>query len=159
MTSMQLLLALVPSVLAWFQLYPPQSIVCGTNHSALAQNQNASPLSGAASRFLPPQRPEEPRRKFLVFDAMLFKQKPDLTRYGLSPISMVYEGTIWQRGHSDAVLPDRDLVRSTAVEASKSGGIAVLDIERWPLSGDATVVEESIRRYETVIRWFKEAAP
>jgi hypothetical protein len=90
---------------------------------------------------------------------MLFKQKPDLTRYGLSPISMVYEGTIWQRGHSDAVLPDRDLVRSTAVEASKSGGIAVLDIERWPLSGDATVVEESIRRYETVIRWFKEAAP
>jgi hypothetical protein len=95
----------------------------------------------------------------VVFDATLYKQKPDLSRYGLRPVSMVFKYMIWPVGRDVTLLPDRDMVREVAVQVSKSTGVAVLDIEHWPLTGDLAVVEESIGKYQTLIRWFKEAAP
>ena len=79
--------ALVPTLLALLQWYPSQSIP-GANHSH----------AGAANGFLAPQRPEDSKREFVVFDATLFKQKPDLTRYGLRPISMIFKETLWPAG-------------------------------------------------------------
>jgi hypothetical protein len=156
---MQLILILLPSLLAWLQWYPPESAAASSHQPALAQNLIAGALPRAASYALAPQGAVAPAHEFPIFDATLYKQKPDLTGYGVRPVSMVYEGTIWPSGRNDALLPDRDLVRYAAAQATKSSGIAVLDIERWPLTGDPAVVEDSIRKYQTVLQWFKEAAP
>jgi hypothetical protein len=101
----------------------------------------------------------DPKREFLMFDSTSYKQKPDLSRYGLKPVSIVMWGALWPRGGDLANLPDRDRVRSAAVEASRSASITVLDIEQWPLSGNPAKIEESARKYETLLRWFKEAVP
>jgi len=101
----------------------------------------------------------EPKREFLMFDATFYKQKPDLRRYGVKPVSIVMWGMLWPPGGDIANLPDRERVRRVAVEASRSAGITVLDIEHWLLSGDPAKVQESIRKYETLVQWFKEAVP
>jgi hypothetical protein len=124
---MQKSLVLVSTLLVWFQSRPPQGTVSAA-----------------------------PKRDFVILDATLYLQKPDLTRYGIRPVSMVYQNVLWPAAPDG--LPDRDMVRKAAVQA-QSTGIAVLDIELWPLTGDPAVVEESIGKYQTVIQWFKEAAP
>jgi hypothetical protein len=35
----------------------------------------------------------------------------------------------------------------------------VIDIEEWPLVGDPATVAESVKKYQTVIGWFKTSAP
>jgi hypothetical protein len=137
----------------------PQAKSGGTYHSTSAANVSAGAALKAAEEVFAPQSSEDPKREFLIFDATFYKQKPDLTRYGLRPVSMVIKAMMWATGSDGANLPDRDLVRKVAVQVSKSTRIAVLDIEHWPLAGDPALVEESIRKYETLIQWFKEAAP
>jgi hypothetical protein len=94
-----------------------------------------------------------------MFDATLYKQKPDLRGYGLPQVSAVLHYMLWPHGGDDAALPDRDLVRKVAVEAAKSAPIVVIDVEHWPLTGEPAVVKESVRKYTTLIQWFKEATP
>ena len=156
---MQLILILLPCLLAWLQWYPPESPAVSSHQTPLAQNLIAGALPRAASYALAPQSSAAPAHEFPVFDATVFKQKPDLTHYGLKPVSMVYKPAIWLAGRDGAALPDKDLVSKVAVAASKSTGITVLDIEHWPLTGDSAVVQDSIGKFETLIRWYKAAAP
>jgi hypothetical protein len=149
MSSMRLILALFPTMLVWCQSSLPQSKAGGIRVGAFPE---------ATIQHFAPQRPAEPKRDFPVFDATIFKQKPDLTRDGLKPISMVFKQNLWPQGLDGALLPDRDLVRKAA-QASQSTGIAFLDIEHWPTTGAPAVVAENVRKYETLIQWFKEAAP
>src|SRR5579872_2458603 len=147
---MRLILVLISSGLAWFQGHPLEGSDSSAPPSGLAQNSGAKTL---------PNRPRDPRREFLVFDATSYRLKPDLSRYGLKPVFMVAPAMIWPGDRHSDPLPDKGLVRNAATRAAKTGGIAILDIEHWPLTGDPGVVDESIRRYETLIRWFKKDAP
>lgn len=158
MTSMQMICLLAASLLCWFQWRPAQSTASGIHHSAFAQNLSAGALPELANQGLSPQAFEDSKREFVIFDATLYKQKPDLTRYGFKSVSMVYKHMMWPIESDGATPPDRGLVRKAA-QASESTGIAVLDVEHWPLAGDSAVVQESIRKYETLIEWFKEDAP
>lgn len=139
---MRRILVLVLSALLWSQCYPSHSTSSNVYNVALAES-----------------RLHAQKRDFVVFDATLYRHKPDLSRYGLRPISMVCMSMIWQPNKHGAPLPDRALVCRAALQAANATGIAVLDIEHWPLAGDPAVVGESIKKYETLIRWFKEAAP
>lgn len=103
--------------------------------------------------------PAAPKPAFLVYDATTYRSKPDLSGYGLRPITMVCMAKIWPVGNHAAALPDKALVRRAAEQVANSTGIAVLDIEHWPLTGDPAVVADSIKRYQILIQWFKKAAP
>jgi hypothetical protein len=160
MTAIQLIFALSQGLLVWFQWCPRQGAAVGIDGSAaLVQSPGSGALPKAADHAPAKRDSGEPARDFIVFDATLYKQKPDLTRYGLRPVSMVFKYMMWPAGRDGALLPDRDMVRGVALEVSKSTGIAVLDIEHWPLAGDSAVVEESIGKFKILIQWFKEAAP
>jgi len=111
------------------------------------------------STCLCPHSSAAPAQEFTVFDATTYRQKPDLTRYGLKPVFMIAPAMIWESGHHSDPLPNKNLVRRAAQRAAASGRIAVLDIEHWSLTGDPAQVQESIRKYETLIQWFKQAAP
>ena len=56
-------------------------------------------------------------------------------------------------------LPDRSRITAFAQLANQSTGIVVIDIEHWPLVGDPATVAESVKKYQTVIQWFKTPAP
>jgi hypothetical protein len=158
MSSMKPILALVPGLLLW-SLWPPQSTAGGVHQAALPEILSASVVAEAVGGGLAQQTTGAPKRDFAIFDATLYKQKPDLAGHGLRPVSMIYSGVLWPKGQDRTSLPDRDVVHTVAAQASKSTGVAVIDIESWPLIGDPAVVGESVRKFETVIQWFKETAP
>jgi hypothetical protein len=108
----------------------------------------------AQAQSLPKQKP------FLVFDSTLYADKPDLSVYGIHPITISYAGKFGGNWHKhQQSLPDKESVQRVAREAETKGSHAVLDIEHWPLKGESSQVQESLSKYMTVLQWFKEAAP
>ena len=140
MNSIRLLLFSIPCLLGWAQSPAP-------------------PNAKATSLSLVADHPATLKPDFVVYDATSYRHKPDLARYGLKPVSLVCMSAIWPAGKHSDPLPDKTLVRSAALRVANSTGTAVLDIEHWPLTGDPAAVEESITKYETLIRWFKKDAP
>jgi hypothetical protein len=113
-----------------------------------------------ASRSAQGQAPGS-KQQFPVFDATGFTQKPDLTQYGLRRITVVYPNFMWEGNKvpDTTSLPDRSRITAFAQLANQSTGIVVIDIEHWPLVGDPATVAETVKKYQTVIQWFKTPAP
>jgi hypothetical protein len=121
----------------------------------------ASPLTLRWEEFLNPSVVSETlaqtQRPFLVFDATLYQHKPDMGRYGIKPLRVIYAGEFWDRGQDRATLPSEQLVRRLAETA---GSRAVIDIEHWPThAATQDIVQASVEKYLTLLRWFHEAAP
>jgi hypothetical protein len=102
-----------------------------------------------------------PKHPFPVFDATGFAHKPDLTPYGLTRIMVVYPNFMWEGNKvPDATsLPDHSRITTFAQLANQTTGAVVIDIEHWPVVGDAAAVAESVKKYQTVLQWFKTSAP
>lgn len=98
------------------------------------------------------------RHRFPVFDATLFTQKPDLTQSGLMRITVVYPAFMWDSAN-EANLPDRNRLTAFARLANESTDLLVIDAEEWPVVGDPSTVAESIKKYRTLIQWFKAPTP
>ncbi len=94
---------------------------------------------------------------FPVFDSTNFTQEPDLSPYGLKRIPIVYPAYMWDSKEASVQtsLPDRNRVNAFAQLAGQSSNIVVIDIEQWPVTGDAGTVAASVAKLQTVIRWFK----
>lgn len=106
------------------------------------------------------QRVAAPAQKpFIVFDAMLYKSKPDLKPYNIQPLSILYEYRFWPDGSSDGSQPSEQLVRTLANAHRSSPEPVVIDIERWPLKGDGPTVRETVSRLMSVLSWFRSAGP
>jgi hypothetical protein len=101
------------------------------------------------------------RQPFPVFDATLFAHKPDLARFGLRHITVIYAGSLWNSSQlsNHTTLPDRNLIGPLVRTANQSGEILVVDIEQWPLVGDSATITQSLSKYATVIQWFKQPIP
>ena len=68
---------------------------------------------------------------FVVYDGV-YMQKPDLTLFGLSPVTIIYSSSMWNSTEDRLNIPDAKVIRTLALQASRSTGIAVVDIENWP---------------------------
>jgi hypothetical protein len=106
----------------------------------------------------------QPARTFIVFDGTLYRNKPDLSKFGVKPITIIYGHEFWEPGRNLDPLPTRAHVREVAARVSAQGIPAVIDIEHWPTSPSVHKVsvataQESVVKYETVLNWFREAAP
>lgn len=100
------------------------------------------------------------QRPFVVFDAFLYADKPDLSQYGIKPIVILYAGQLGKEWVKHAAqLPDKSTVQRVARELEAQPSPVVIDIEHWPLNGDPQQVQRSLSQYITVFQWFKEAAP
>ena len=105
------------------------------------------------------QTPPGPK-PFLVFDGTLYSNKPDLSAYGIRPITIAYAGQFGPDWYKQADrLPDLEAVQAVAREAREKGHMVVLDIEHWPLKGSPDSVRDSLTKYMTVLEWFRAAAP
>lgn len=99
-------------------------------------------------------------KPFLVFDGTLYSNKPDLSAYGIQPITLAYAGQFGADWNKTADrLPDLPAVQAVAREAQLKGHGVVLDIEHWPLTGSLDAVHDSLTKYMTVLNWFRAAAP
>ena len=97
-----------------------------------------------------------PPKPFIVFDGTLHSNKPDLSVFGIMPITIEYNFAPINQTNG---LPFVETVQAMAREAQQKGDVVVLDIESWPLTGPANLVRDSLTKYITVLKWFQEAAP
>src|SRR5580658_6979037 len=72
---------------------------------------------------------------FVVYDGTLYMQKPGSTLLGLSPITILYSSSMWNSTEDRLNIPNAKLIQTLALQASRSTGIAVIDIENWPNIG------------------------
>lgn len=131
-----------------------QFVVSGTIAAALAgigQAGSAAPLS--------PGRGEPAPKPFVVFDATLYKDKPNLWVYSILPLSIVYEWRFWPDASSSHPLPAEDVVRTLAGEHRGMAHPLVIDIERWPLKGNPADVQVTVRRFSSVLSWVRHEIP
>lgn len=56
-------------------------------------------------------------------------------------------------------VPNATVVQKIAASASQSTGIAVVDIEQWPVVGDPATVAQSIGQYQQTLQMFQQDAP
>ncbi len=95
---------------------------------------------------------------FPIFDALLYKNKPDLTRFGIRPMPVAYASDLWNPGDTRDGVPSAERVQNFVRRAGQAD-LIVVDIEHWPLSGDKETVEESIHKYIETLERFKKTAP
>jgi hypothetical protein len=108
----------------------------------------------------PPTTPQAtPQAKFRVFDATLYKAKPNLGQFGLTPLNVEYPGVLWPKAADMQNVPAAAVVQKLADGVSRSTGLAVVDIEQWAVTGDPVTVAESVGKYQQTLQMFKQAAP
>jgi hypothetical protein len=94
---------------------------------------------------------------FPVFDATFYINKPDLSKDGMSPFNLMYSVKLWNYREK------RDLPNIAKIK-EVSGKLDVklvlcVDIEDWPVIGDANVVSSSIDKYTTVASVIRDTNP
>jgi Hyaluronidase len=104
--------------------------------------------------------PTAPQAKFRVFDATLYKAKPDLGQFALTPIRVAYPSALWPGKSADMQnVPAAAVVQNIASSASQVNDIAVVDIEQWPVVGDQATLAQSIGKYQQTLQMFQQDAP
>jgi hypothetical protein len=106
----------------------------------------------------------QPAKIFTVFDGTLYKNKPNLSSFGVKPIKIIYGHEFWEPGQNMEPLPTRARVREVASSAQALGVPVVIDIEHWLTSPtvhkvSAATAQESVAKYAAVLSWFREAVP
>ena len=99
-----------------------------------------------------------PSKTFSVFDGTKYMNKPDLSKLGINPANILYDAQLWDKGESREDLPRHEMIANLAREAVIKGMLPIIDIEHWPLRGEDETVIDSIKKYITVVRLFREAA-
>ena len=127
-----------------------QFVVSGAIAAALAgagQSGSAAPLSPGGGEPAP--------KPFVVFDATLYQDKPNLWTYNICPLSIAYEWRFWPDASSSQSLPAEDVVRTLAREHRGVTHPLVIDIERWPLKGNPADVQSTVSRFSSVLSWVR----
>jgi glycosyl hydrolase family 56 (putative hyaluronidase) len=120
---------------------------------AVTQARGSSDCEFAGSRIQ-----NSSSHEFLIFDATLYRDKPDLSVLGIKPLKVIDRGFLQQSDRGDA--PDKDLIKALVAKLPKDAArTVVIDIEHWPVTGEATTVLDSISKLHAVIAAFKTYAP
>jgi hypothetical protein len=118
---------------------------------AAAHHKSITPIAGAA---------EQPST-FDARNAMRFADLPDLTRYGLKDITVVYTGALWPKNAKRSE-PDLSFIRSETIPKvrRKATDLVVIDIEHWDLTGTSSEeIERNIDKYIAVLDTFRAHMP
>lgn len=102
-------------------------------------------------------RGDDYNTSFKVFDATLYTNKPDMTKYGILPLPDV--ARFWKKGESKDNLPSEYRIKKLARRNLFASKYAFINIEHWPLRGEVQDVYMNISKYKTAIKWVKEAVP
>lgn len=99
-------------------------------------------------------------RPFQVFDATLYKDKPDLSVYGIRPTALWYESQMFVANQAATAMPVELLVRSLAHDWKGSVGPVVVDVERWPITDDnPATIQATVAKFVQVLSWIRQESP
>jgi hypothetical protein len=147
---------ITPALIRSFVEKPARLGVCALALSMIAGCAGALPSKTSVT----PPPSVAPQVRFVVFDGTLYKGKPSAEQTGMKPITVLYEASLWPGNSGDPQsVPNADVVKALALQASQSTGIAVVDIEQWQVMGDSATVAQSVDKYQETLQMFQQAAP
>jgi len=105
---------------------------------------------------------KELNKEFKVFNALLYKDQPDMQELCIKPINVMYAWYFFPKGPKRGAyeLPAQEsLVKAKAIITKKSI-VTVLDIEHWPLKNVShRKAVRSARNYLSVVKEIKASVP
>lgn len=93
---------------------------------------------------------------FMIYDATLFTGRPDLYPLGINPAGMIYQGALFPSGEFSQPA-DPAIAKSLGAQVSAASPLVIIDVEHWPISGDALVVADSVPKYVETLHRIKPA--
>ncbi len=94
---------------------------------------------------------------FTVYDGLGYRNKPDLTAFGMKELYIAYTAEIWS-GVSSHDQPNEIAVRNVARKMRPKVPL-VLDVEHWKLQGRDRQVEENIDKLIRLADWVHKENP
>jgi hypothetical protein len=94
---------------------------------------------------------------FPVYDALNTKNKPDLAKYGLIPLRVLYSSSLWNVGESRDE-PNIAKIKALASTLTPNAPVCV-DIEHWPVTGKPDAVNTTIFKLNQVISTIRSNQP
>lgn len=106
-------------------------------------------------------------KSFVVYDATLFTDKPDLSSLGVLPIHVAYEPHLFDQPvrakRSIDVMPTDSRLRAQADKSREVGSnYTVIDIEAWSVNNSRRYeleVAKNIKKFEHVLTRYRQIAP
>ena len=100
-------------------------------------------------------------KKFKVYDATQYKNKPDLSIYGIKDITVVYGHFLWPNRKVNQDIPKKSFLSDRLKDYPKDNGaeLLCLDIEHWNVSKGRNEAAESIGKYLDVLKTTREVFP
>jgi len=92
---------------------------------------------------------------FLIFDATLYSDKPDLRSFDVRALPVIYQRQLWNDSKNLDSVPGRETIEAVAASIADDAAVICVDIEHWPLKGDNYEVARSLDKYLEVIRRFR----
>ena len=118
-------------------------------------------FSQQASAGTTPPPPSTPK-SFVARDATRFHENPNLAKYGLKNLEVVYEGSLWPAGASRDQ-PDLKYILKNYIPKARAKrlDVLVIDIETWPFTSTQTSAQitENIAKYKKVVNLFRRELP
>lgn len=93
--------------------------------------------------------------EFKIYDAMLHKGKPDLSVLKIKPMPIIYESALLTTKNIAELPNNKNLSSAVNMVNAKGYDSAIIDIERWPVTGSDKTVKQSLSKYKKVVDDFK----
>jgi len=97
-------------------------------------------------------------KEFEIFDGTQYSDKPNMAKYGIKPITILYESWIWKNNENRDVPPSAKRVKQLADTYDGKTDYIVIDIENWKVQGHPYrpwVIKNSISKYVQTFDTFK----
>jgi hypothetical protein len=102
------------------------------------------------------------KSNFIAYDATRYGENPDLTKYGLTDVTVVYESSMWPAGASKSE-PNTSYIANTYIPKirSKNPKLLIIDIETWKFTSSmtATQITATINKFKKVVDVFRRGLP
>jgi len=95
--------------------------------------------------------------RFVVYDGLLYRNKPDLSALGIERVAIIDRG-IWPPA-DPSMTPDPNRVAKVAGTFPDDDTPVVLDFERFPLTGSDATVHDSVTRLRAILAAFRKQQP
>ena len=120
----------------------------------------AAALSASAQTAPPAEAPSESNR-FIVFEHMGYKGRPDFQAFGIQPIYLLVTPSLWPGG--DPVEMEQAIranVQKLARYVTRPPQLVCLDVEHWDLTtADPQQLLTNLAKYALLADWMHQAAP
>lgn len=101
----------------------------------------------------------KPVGEFKIFHQMRYKNQPDLRKWGVEPLPILYQSRFFDGsgpGHGDGDYTPA-VKSKVEAEAKRASGLTVLDIEGWWQGNGSALDPKAIRNYIDVATWWRNA--